>query len=183
MLSEFVCNDLKDKNMKIGVVRFGNVFNSYGSVAETFREKMFRAKKIQLSHPNVERYFMSLDEASNLILSTLTYISKKNNDKFCRTFICDMGTPIKIKDLAIKMLYLSGRDPKKYLSKKYYGLKNIEKISEKLISNKEKFLNKLSERVYEIECNYKKINVNNLYKKIENLDENKSKNILKKILI
>ena len=125
---------------------------------------------------------MSLDEASNLILSTLTYISKKNNDKFCRTFICDMGTPIKIKDLAIKMLYLSGRDPKKYLSKKYYGLKNIEKISEKLISNKEKFLNKLSERVYEIECNYKKINVNNLYKKIENLDENKSKNILKKNL-
>ena len=48
LLSEFVCNDLKDKNMKIGVVRFGNVFNSYGSVAETFREKMFRAKKSSL---------------------------------------------------------------------------------------------------------------------------------------
>ena len=183
MLSEFVCNDLKDKNMKIGVVRFGNVFNSYGSVAETFREKMFRAKKIQLSHPNVERYFMSLDEASNLILSTLTYISKKNNDKFCRTFICDMGTPIKIKDLAIKMLYLSGRDPKKYLSKKYYGLKNIEKISEKLISKNEKILKILDKRIFEISRIYKKVDLKRLNTLIYNNQNNKKLKIKLKNLL
>ena len=70
-------------------------------------------KKIKLSHPKVERYFMSNLEATNLILTSLKFISEKNNQLKSRTFICDMGDPIKIKDLVIKMLYLSGRSPKK----------------------------------------------------------------------
>ena len=56
---------------------------------------------------------MSNLEATNLILTSLKFISEKNNQLKSRTFICDMGDPIKIKDLVIKMLYLSGRSPKK----------------------------------------------------------------------
>ena len=99
--------------MKIGVVRFGNVFNSYGSAAESFKNQILNSKKIRLSHPKVERYFMSNLEATNLILTSLKFISDKNNQLNSRTFICDMGEPIKIKDLVTKMLYLSGRSPKK----------------------------------------------------------------------
>ena len=157
LLSEYVCHNFKKSNMNIGIVRFGNVFNSFGSVAETIRNQIFQVKKIKLSHPSVERYFMSITEATNLIISTLQIISKNQNKKKCRTFICDMGTPIKIKDLAIKILYLSGRIPEKYISKSYYGLKNIEKLIEKLISKKEKIIKIINNRIFEISCKFKKI--------------------------
>ena len=157
LLSEYVCHNFKKSNMNIGIVRFGNVFNSFGSVAETIRNQIFQVKKIKLSHPSVERYFMSITEATNLIISTLQIISKNQNKKKCRTFICDMGTPIKIKDLAIKILYLSGRIPEKYISKSYYGLKNMEKLTENLISKKEKIIKIINNRIFEISCKFKKI--------------------------
>ena len=157
LLSEYVCHNFKQSSMKIGVVRFGNVFNSLGSVAETIKSQIFQIKKIKLSHPSVERYFMSITEATNLIISTLKIISKSQNKKKCRTFICDMGTPIKIKDLAIKILYLSGRTPENHISKSYYGLKNTEKLTENLISKKEKIINIINNRIFEISCIFRKI--------------------------
>ena len=164
LLSEYVCHNFKKSNMKIGIVRFGNIFNSFGSVAETIRNQIFQVKKIKLSHPSVERYFMSITEATNLIISTLQIISKNQNKKKCRTFICDMGTPIKIKDLAIKILYLSGRIPEKYISKSYYGLKNMEKLTENLISKKEKIIKIINNRIFEICCVFKKIDEKKILK-------------------
>jgi FlaA1/EpsC-like NDP-sugar epimerase len=164
LLSEYVCHNFKKSNMKIGIVRFGNIFNSFGSVAETIRNQIFQVKKIKLSHPSVERYFMSITEATNLIISTLQIISKNQNKKKCRTFICDMGTPIKIKDLAIKILYLSGRIPEKYISKSYYGLKNMEKLTENLISKKEKIIKIINNRIFEISCVFKKIDEKKILK-------------------
>jgi len=179
LLSEYVCHNFKRSKMKIGIVRFGNVFNSYGSVSETFKNQMLDVKKIKLSHPNVERYFMSISEATNLIISTLELILKNKNSKKCRTFICDMGRPIKIKDLAVKMLYLSGRIPKQYISNSYYGLNNMEKISENLISKKEKITNIINERIFEIESKHKIIFLNKIEKII--LNESKNKKIKKEI--
>jgi FlaA1/EpsC-like NDP-sugar epimerase len=183
ILSEYVCHNFKDTKMKIGIVRFGNVFNSYGSVAETFKSRILNVKKIKLSSPNVERYFMSIDEATNLIISTLELISENKNLKRCRTFICDMGTPIKIKNLALKMLYLSGRTSKKYISNSYYGLNNMEKISENLISKKEKIINIINEKILEINSKYKIVYFNKIKKIITDASKNhKIKRDIKKMI-
>ena len=183
LLSEYLCHDFKSKKMKIGVVRFGNVFNSYGSAAESFKNQILNSKKIKLSHPKVERYFMSNLEATNLILTSLKLISEKNNQLNSRTFICDMGDPIKIKDLVIKMLYLSGRSPKKNILGTYYGLNNIEKITEKLISKNERILKILDKRIFEISRIYKKVDLKRLNTLIYNNQNNRELKIQLKNLI
>ncbi len=181
LISEFICNNFKKTKMKVGIVRFGNVFNSYGSVSETFKSKILKAQKIKLSHPNVERYFMSILEATNLIISSVELISEKKNSCICRTFICDMDKPIRIKDLATKMLYLSGRNPSQHISKSYYGLiQNMEKITEKLISKKENIININKNGVIEITGKYKNINLNKINKIIySNFDNQKIKKRIK----
>ena len=157
LISEYICYNYKKSNIKIGIVRFGNVFNSFGSVAETFKNQIYQVRKIRLSHPNVERYFMSLSEASNFIISTLQIISNPHNKIKCRTFVCDMGKPIKIKNLAVKILFLSGRVPRNHISKSYYGLKNMEKLSETLFSKNEKIIKVINDKIFEIHSDYKKI--------------------------
>ena len=179
LISEFIVKNFKDKIMSIGIVRFGNVFNSYGSVGETFKDRIFNLDKIKLSHPLVERFFMSLDEATNLIISSLNLISNKKKDTN-KLFICDMGKPIRIKELASKILYLCGRDPEKNISKKYYGLNlNNEKLTEKLISKNEKIINSDHKLIFEIIGRYKNFD----QKKIDKLiKEKKTNNEFKKIL-
>tara|TARA_B100001057_G_C22867141_1_gene957044 strand:+ start:956 stop:2332 length:1377 start_codon:yes stop_codon:yes gene_type:complete len=183
LISEFVVKSFKDKKMAIGTVRFGNVFNSYGSVAETFKDKIFNFDKIKLSHPSVERFFMSLDEATNLIINSLNLLTYKKKNIQNKTFICDMGKPIKIKDLAHKILYLCGRDPKKNISKNYYGLNlNNEKLTERLISKKEKIVNSGNKLIFEILGNYKYFDQKKINKLIrEKTTNNEFKKILKKI--
>jgi FlaA1/EpsC-like NDP-sugar epimerase len=163
LISEEICKNLSKSKIVIGIVRFGNVFNSYGSVAEKFKSQIITSKKIQLSHPKVERFFMSANEATSFILSTLEIISKGIKKK-CRIFICDMGGQVKIIDLAKKMLFLSGRIPERGISNKFYGLNKIEKISEKLLSTSEKIISNPENRIYEIEKAKKKINTNNIIK-------------------
>ena len=92
LISEYAVKSKQDKKMKIGTVRFGNVFNSFGSVAETFNNKIYNLEKIQLSHPDVERYFMSLDEAVNLIINSVDLLSRKKNSENNKIFICEMGS-------------------------------------------------------------------------------------------
>jgi len=182
LIGEYLCNNYSLKNnIKIGIVRFGNVFNSNGSVSEVFKHQLLHAGKIRISHPDVKRYFMSGNEASNLILSALNIIHSKDLNK-CRTFICDMGEQIKIIDIAKKMIFLSGRSNKKYLSNKYYGLKNIEKKSEKLLSKNEIIINTFKKRIFEIKRkkNNKKIYKINFNKLISNFSDEKNKFFLKK---
>ena len=94
-----------------------------------------------------------------------------------------MGTPIKIKDLAVKMLYLSGRTPNKYISKSYYGLKNMEKISENLISKKEKIINIINEKILEVDSKYKIIYFSRIKKIITGVSKNhKIKRDIKKLI-
>ena len=82
--------------MKIAIVRFGNVFNSKGSVAEKFRSKLLKVKKIFITDPNVTRYFMSGEEAGNLIISALEILFNSKNSNRCRTFVC-IWVAIKVK--------------------------------------------------------------------------------------
>ena len=109
---------------------------------------------------------MSLDEAVNLIINSVDLLSRKKNSENNKIFICEMGLPIKIRELAYKMLYLCGRDPKKNVSSGYYGLKkNNEKLTEKLISRKEKIINYNNNLIFEVIGEHQIINK----KKIEDI--------------
>ena len=182
LAAEYLCHKYsKNAKLKISIVRFGNVFNSNGSVSEIFRYELMNGGKIKISHPKVERFFMSGEEASNLITSALEIISTNQNQNKCRTFICNMEEPIQIIDLANKMIFLSGRSNKKYLSKNFYGLKNIEKISEKLISKDEKVINIFNKRIFEIKNNklIKKFYKTNFKKLTEKYSDKHNKLFLK----
>ena len=178
-LSEYVCHAYR-KKIKVGIVRFGNVFNSFGSASEKFKNQISNSQKISLSHPNVERFFMSNIEATNLIITTLQNLTKRRTNE-CRTFIFKMDRPIKIKDLVKKMIYLSGREPEKLISRKYYGLNKIEKISEKLFDKNDYIKNISNKNIIEVNTNFKKINLSFLKNIINSQFSNiKLKNKLKK---
>ncbi len=164
-LSEVICINSIPKKTKIGIVRFGNVFDSTGSVSETFRNNILNNKKITISHKSVKRFFMSKDESSNLLLNVQNYLNKK---KQIQSFTHDMGKAIKIKDLAKKMLFLSGRSPDNFILKKYSGLSEGEKLEEKLLNSFEHEIRRDANNIIEFKNN-KKFNSKLILKKLINL--------------
>jgi FlaA1/EpsC-like NDP-sugar epimerase len=131
LFSEIICTNAVTKTTKIGIVRFGNVFDSNGSVSEIFRNKIINNQKIYISHKFAERFFMSKDESSYLLLSIQNYL---NNKEKIQMFTHDMGAAVNISELAKKMIFLSGRNPDKIISKNFTGLNNGEKLKEKLLN-------------------------------------------------
>ena len=117
-------------------MRFGNVLASSGSVVPIFKEQIRNNGPVTVSDLNVERFFMLINEACSLILlaGALHNPTSKNN---IRTYLLDMGEPVKIIDLAKKMISLSSVD-KNYIKIDITGLKKGEKLSEELFYNYEK---------------------------------------------
>tara|TARA_B000000557_G_scaffold114991_3_gene93116 strand:+ start:7601 stop:9436 length:1836 start_codon:yes stop_codon:yes gene_type:complete len=120
------------KKIETHVVRFGNVLGSSGSVFRIFSEQIKNGGPVLLTHKDVTRYFMTIPEAVGLILFSSTFKS------FGKIYILDMGDPVKIYDLAKKMISLSGYslkdDKNEYgdIEIKIIGLKKGEKLHEKL---------------------------------------------------
>jgi len=112
---------------KIGIVRFGNVLDSSGSVVPLFREQIKKRMPITVTHPEITRYFMSIGEAARLVIQAGAM--SKNGE----VFLLDMGNPVKIRDLALQMIELSGLVPEKDIPLQYTGLRPGEKLYEELL--------------------------------------------------
>ncbi|QKF73458.1 NDP-sugar epimerase, putative UDP-GlcNAc-inverting 4,6-dehydratase FlaA1 [Aliarcobacter faecis] len=125
-ICELYAQNVDAKDTEIVAVRFGNVLGSSGSVIPKFKAQIEAGKNITVTHPEITRYFMLIPEACELVLQAASI------GKGGEIFILDMGEPIKIVDLAKKMIDLSGRSEVKI---EFCGLRPGEKLYEELLIN------------------------------------------------
>ena len=134
LIKEFYLkNSKKNNNLNYTIVRFGNVIGSSGSVIPIFLSQIKNNKPLTVSNKNVKRYFMSTEEAVQLVITAATF-----NKKGIKIYALEMGKQIRIYDIAKRIIYLSGFTLKNKnnragdVSIKFIGLKKGEKISEEV---------------------------------------------------
>ncbi|MFV0645152.1 MAG: polysaccharide biosynthesis protein [Sphingomonadaceae bacterium] len=129
-------------------VRFGNVLGSSGSIVPLFRRQLEEGKPLTVTHPDIERFFMTVREAVQLILqsssSALTQDSQRGT-----IFVLDMGKPVRIVDLAYRMVTLYGLEPETDVPIEYVGLRPGEKLYEELFDNCEEQIESRIKGIFE----------------------------------
>lgn len=126
---------------KFVTTRFGNVLGSNGSVIPRFREQIAKGGPVTVTHPDINRFFMTIPEACRLVMEAAT-MSTGN-----QIFVFDMGEPVKIDLLARRMITLAGFTPDKEIKIEYTGLRPGEKLYEEVLSDKENTLPAFHERI------------------------------------
>jgi len=127
-VTELIMQCQQGNGTKFMAVRFGNVVGSSGSVIPFFRRQIEQGGPVTVTHPDVNRFFMTIPEASQMILQAGTM------GKGGEVFILRMGTPVKIDDMARDLIRLSGKKPDVDIKIVYIGLRDGEKLYEELIT-------------------------------------------------
>ena len=136
-LGEMYCQtlDLGRHGTRFVTLRFGNVLGSAGSVVPLFQKQLEGGGPLTVTHPDVERYFMTVQEAVELVLQAMALGSSKNDDG--AIYVLDMGKPVKIVDLAQQMIRLAGKVPYRDVDIKITGLRSGEKLTEEVFHGEE----------------------------------------------
>lgn len=182
-LAELILETMQQKSKtSFSAVRFGNVLGSNGSVIPLFKKQIADGGPVTVTHKEITRYFMTIPEAVGLILQCGVYADKGE------LFILDMGEPVKIYDLAEKMIALAGFVPHQDIKIDIVGLRPGEKLYEELLvdSSDQSRFHKTENNLIFIEKE-KKISLdqnlfNELLSKFESLDDEEIKNFVSKII-
>jgi len=144
---ELVVQSYYGNGTRMMAVRFGNVVGSAGSVIPLFREQIERGGPVTVTHPEVKRYFMTIPEASQLILQAGA------QGEGGETFILEMGTSIRIVDMARDLIRLSGKEPDTDIEIRFTGLRQGEKLYEELITSDEGVVSTSHEKIMVLRSN------------------------------
>ena len=129
-------------NSTFVAVRFGNVIGSNGSAGVRFKRQIEKGGPVTVTHPDIVRYFMSIPEAASLVLETM-HLAKDGE-----LFVLDMGTPIKIVDMAIKMIEIAGLRPDIDIKIEFTGLRPGEKLYEETLLEEEGIFKTQNKKIY-----------------------------------
>jgi len=181
-----IYQNAKNNKTKMSIVRFGNVIESSGSVIPRFKKQIKNGGPITLTHPDVTRYFMTLTEASQLVIQAGAM------SKDCDVFVLDMGKSVKIKDLIYRIVQLSGLTVKDENNQegdieiKIVGLRSGEKLYEELLlgDNPQKTQHPKIQKAQDpfIPFNQLEIDLNNLKTIVDNNEVANIKKILSEIV-
>ena len=144
-LGELVIQNMDESSAtRFSVVRFGNVLDSAGSVVPLFREQIAAGGPVTVTHPEVQRFFMTISEAVGLVL-------RAAYGDYGRLCVLEMGEPIRIVDLARQMITLAGLVPDRDVHIQYTGLRPGEKLFEELLVDGERVVRLIDEKIRVVE--------------------------------
>ncbi len=146
-VNELIMQSLQGNGTRFMAVRFGNVIGSSGSVIPLFRRQIEKGGPVTVTHPEINRYFMTIPESSQMILQAGAM------GEGGEIFVLRMGTPVKIVDMARDLIRLSGKEPKDGIKIVFTGLREGEKLYEELISVGEDILPTGHEKVMVLRSN------------------------------